>query len=49
MNLINFNDFVKKNGLKRKSDEVTVMHLIKHLACEAQPNVLLEDFPKTEF
>ena len=35
--------------MKRKSDEVIVMHLIKNLACESYPNVLIEDFPKTEF
>jgi len=49
MKLINFNDFIKQNGLKRKSEEFKVMELIKLLAHESSSRVLLEDFPKTEF
>lgn len=48
MKKINFNEFVKKEGLGSKDDETVTMALIKALAQEISPRVLLEDFPKTE-
>ena len=46
---INFNEFVASNRLTGKDDETIVMALIKSLSSETSPNVLIEDFPKTEF
>lgn len=49
MKLINFNEFLKQNALKKKPEENQVLELINCLAQESSPRVLIEDFPKTEF
>jgi guanylate kinase len=49
MKLVNFNEFIEKNGLCDEDDETVTVALIKSLSQELAPRVLLEDFPQTEF
>jgi len=49
MKLINFSDFVVEEGLTNADEETTTMALIRRLAAEITPRVLLEDFPTSEF
>ena len=49
MNLINFNDFVSKNGLRGKGDEEITMALINSLSKEVAARVILESFPQNDF
>ena len=46
---LNFSKFVESNGLTDQDDDTTVMALIKQLALEIQPRVIIEDFPQTEY
>lgn len=47
--MLNFSNFIEENKLVDKDDETVMQALIKHLADEICPNVLIEGFPKTEF
>lgn len=49
MKLINFSDFVVEQELTNADEETTTMALIRRLAGEICPRVLLEDFPTSEF
>lgn len=46
---IDFSTFVKEKGLSKKDEETQTMALIKQLAKEVSPRVLIEEFPQTEF
>jgi adenylate kinase family enzyme len=48
MGLINFTDFVQKNGLRGKSDEELTTSLIMSLSKEIKTRILLEGFPQNE-
>jgi Cdc6-like AAA superfamily ATPase len=43
--LINFNDFLKENGLRKRDDETIILAFIKHFMYEKAPRVLIEGFP----
>jgi adenylate kinase family enzyme len=45
MKNINFNEFLKKNGLREKSDEEKVLGLINSFFYEIEPRVIVEGFP----
>ena len=45
MKLVNFNSFIKQNGLEQKSDEQKTLVLISYLRDEVSPRIMLEDFP----
>lgn len=45
MNMINFNDFLKENGLEEADDETACMALISVLSREVKPRIILENFP----
>ena len=45
--LVNFNAFLKDNGLEGACDDDQVQALIQNLANEIAPRVVLEDFPRT--
>ena len=47
--LLNYNNFIVENKLGDSDDETIISALIQALANEISPNVLIEDFPKTEF
>jgi len=47
--MLNFHDFIEENKLSDKDEETVMMSLIRHLANEISPNVLIEGFPQTEY
>lgn len=47
--LIKYDHFIRDNKLEGQDDETVIMALIKALADEISPNVLIENFPQTEF
>ena len=49
MKLLNYNSFVRDQNLAECSEETKTIALIKQLADETCPRVLLEDFPQSEF
>jgi len=49
MSMINFNHLIVEQKLQRKNEEEQTMALIKTLADEVSPRILIEDFPQTEF
>ena len=49
MKLINYNDFVSANNLIDCDEEEQTTALIKQMANEISPRILLEDFPQSEF
>lgn len=49
MNMINFDDFLKENGLEEADDETACMALISVLSREIKPRIILENFPQNAF
>lgn len=49
MKLINYNDFLSANNLGDCGEEEQTTALIKQMANEISPRILLEDFPQSEF
>lgn len=49
MKSINYLRFIAEQGLEEKDEESITLELIKQLAKEISPRILLEDFPQTEF
>ena len=48
MKVVNFEQFLRSNGLDPQDDEESTLALIKYLINETAPRVLLEDFPRNE-
>jgi adenylate kinase family enzyme len=46
MKLIDFNDYLKKNGLTGQDDETVTASLIQSLVQETIPRIVLENFPQ---
>lgn len=47
--LLNFDDFVKQNGLENSDDDTVVLALIQQLALEIAPRIFIKDFPKNQY
>jgi len=45
--LLNFNQFLKSNNLDGVNEDEQMLCLVKHMAAEIAPRILLEDFPQT--